>query len=78
MRKATDCLVYRVWPECCFHPAIWIQDVFVDVHEDAEQIVQWRISHESSYREFLATLLSPEKLFEKQAEPSLVATTTCQ
>jgi len=64
MREALYSSVCRVWDQCAMHPSISAPDVTVEIYEDAERQDQWRISHESSYKQYVESLLPISSLFQ--------------
>ena len=46
------------------HPSISAPDVTVEIYEDAERQDQWRISHESLYKQYVESLLPISSLFQ--------------
>lgn len=49
MREALYSSIRQVWDHCIRHPSITAADVIVEIYEDAQRSLQWRISHESLY-----------------------------
>ncbi len=56
MPEALHSSVCRVWDQCAMHPSISAPDVTVKIYEDAERQDQWRISHESLYKQAYYTV----------------------
>ena len=57
MREAVYSLIREVWGQCSMHPSITAPDGTVEIYEDAQQQHQWRITHESLYNQYTASLL---------------------
>ena len=57
MREALYSLIRGVWDQCICHPSVTAPDITVEIYEDAEQQIQWRVSHESLYNQYVELLL---------------------
>ncbi len=55
-----------VWDQCAMHPSISAPDVTIEIYEDAERKDQWRISHESLYKQYVESLLPVSSLFQRR------------
>ena len=64
MREALYKSIREVWDQCIQHPSITAPDVTVEIYQDAYQQHQWRISHESSYNQYVESLLPMSDLFQ--------------
>ena len=58
MRETINSLVARVWQACASHPSVRLPDVVVRIHEDVGVKLAWSISHESTFQEYLSSLMS--------------------
>ncbi|PNP51217.1 hypothetical protein THARTR1_08121 [Trichoderma harzianum] len=58
MRQGIYELISHVWPLCASNPSIRLPDVIVHIQQDDDGQTTFRISHESAFREYLASLLS--------------------
>ncbi|KAL8713168.1 MAG: hypothetical protein Q9220_002689 [cf. Caloplaca sp. 1 TL-2023] len=56
MREAIYSSIRGVWGQCTKHPSIAAADVTVEIYEDMNGRKRWRISHESSYDEYVESL----------------------
>ncbi len=63
MREALYSSIRGVWDQCIGHPSVTAPDVTVEIYEDAERQNQWRISHESLYKQYVESLLSVSNIF---------------
>ncbi|KAI4170646.1 MAG: hypothetical protein LQ348_007076 [Seirophora lacunosa] len=63
MREALWSSIREVWNQCTRHPSITAADITVEIYEDAQGQYQWRISHESLYNQYTASLLPVRSLF---------------
>ncbi len=66
MREALYSSICRVWDQCAMHPSISASNVTVEIYEDAERQDQWRISHESLYKQYVESLLPISSLFQSE------------
>ncbi|KAL6689959.1 putative serine/threonine protein kinase, variant 1 [Trichoderma pleuroticola] len=57
MRQGIYDLISHVWPLCASNPSIRLPDVIVHIQQDDDGQTTFRISHESAFREYLASLL---------------------
>ncbi|KAL6796390.1 putative serine/threonine protein kinase, variant 1 [Trichoderma sp. SZMC 28013] len=57
MRQGIYDLISHVWPLCASNPSICLPDVIVYIQQDDYGETTFRISHESVFREYLASLL---------------------
>ncbi|KAL8983335.1 MAG: hypothetical protein Q9205_002399 [Flavoplaca limonia] len=64
MREELYSSVRQVWDHCIRHPSITAADVIVEIYEDAQRSLQWRICHESLYSQYTASLLPINKLYQ--------------
>ncbi len=55
-----------VWDQCAMHSSISTSNVTVEIYEDAERQNQWRILHESLYKQYVESLLSISSLFQSE------------
>lgn len=63
MREALYSSIRGMWNQCIGHPSVTAPDVTVEIYEDAERQSQWRITHESSYNQYVESLLPVSDLF---------------
>ncbi|CAD6591756.1 MAG: hypothetical protein ASARMPREDX12_005406 [Alectoria sarmentosa] len=63
MREELYSSIRQVWDQCIVHPFITAPDVTVEIYEDAQGYVQWRICHESLYNQYEDLLLPLCTLF---------------
>ena len=66
MRKEVSASIRRVWQRCRMHPSIAAPDVVVEIYECVKGSVQWRLSHESLYKDYEETLLPISGLFQSE------------
>ena len=64
MREALYSSIRRVWDQCVMHPSITAPDVTIEIYEDTERQIQWRISHESLHKHYVESLLPVSNLFQ--------------
>ena len=64
MREALYLSIREVWDQCIQHPSVTAPDVTVEIYEDEYRQHQWRISHESSYNQYVESLLPMSDLFQ--------------
>ncbi|KAL7953108.1 putative serine/threonine protein kinase, variant 1 [Trichoderma compactum] len=57
MRQGIYDLISHVWPLCAANPSIRLPDVIVHIQQDDHGETTFRISHESAFRKYLASLL---------------------
>lgn len=67
MRRAIHSLIRHVWPRCVAVPSVRSLDVVVDIYEDSEQRVQWRVCHEGIFTHYLESLLPLSELVTGRA-----------
>jgi hypothetical protein len=73
MREAIWSSVRKAWPECTLYPSISAVDVVAEIYEDAEQHDQWRVSHESSYKIYIGSLIPIDTLLaDKETRPKII------
>ena len=65
MREAVSQSVSEVWDECSIHPSVKMPDVVVEIYEDTEHLLQWRISHLGVYKNYATQLLPLDGLIGK-------------
>ncbi|KAL8724400.1 MAG: hypothetical protein Q9166_007971 [cf. Caloplaca sp. 2 TL-2023] len=58
MREALYSSIREVWVQCSRHPSVTAPDITVQIYQDAQRHIQWRISHESLYNQYVASLSS--------------------
>lgn len=63
MRKAIRSLIQQAWPQCITDPSIRLQDVVIDIYEDSKQQVQYFVCHESTFTQYIDSLLLLSGLF---------------
>ncbi|KAL8952164.1 MAG: hypothetical protein Q9222_001902 [Ikaeria aurantiellina] len=66
MREAIFALVRSVWDQCIQYPSIGAPDVTVEIYEDVREQIQWRISHDSLYDVYVASLTPLSHLFQDE------------
>ena len=60
MRQVLHASIVQIWRDCASHPSIRLPDVVVQIGEKSGGMIVWRISHESSYREYVECLMPSE------------------
>jgi hypothetical protein len=68
MREAVWSSIRQVWPQCILEPDIAAQDVTVEIYEDGEQHIQWRLHHESSYEQYVKSLLPMSQILKEEKQ----------
>ena len=63
MREALYSSIREIWDQCIEHSSVTTSNVTVEIYEDAERQNQWRISHESLYKQYVKSLLSVSNIF---------------
>ena len=63
MREALYSSIRGMWVQCTRHLSVTTPDVIVEIYEDAERQIKWRISHESLYNQYVESLLPVSNLF---------------
>lgn len=72
MREALYSSIRKVWPQCTLHPFIAAVDVTVEIYEDTEGQDQWCVSHESTYKLYIKSLLPMDCLVAyEEAKPTV-------
>ncbi len=66
MREALYFSICRVWNQCAMHSSISTLNVTVEIYKNAERQNQWRILHESLYKQYVESLLSISSLFQSE------------
>ena len=70
MRAALYSSIRRVWKQCAAYLSVTTVDVTVEILEDSTGQSQWRIFHESSYLQYVESLLPIDSLLQgKQPQP---------
>ena len=70
MREAVSQSVTKVWNECSIHLSIKMPDVVVEIYEDTEHLIQWRICHLGVYKNFATQLLPLDSVIGKDEAAS--------
>ncbi len=60
MRQVLYASIAQIWRDCASHPLIRLPDVVVQLREKSDGTIVWRVSHESSYREYVESLMPSE------------------
>ena len=60
MRQVLHASIVQIWWHCALHPSIRLPDVVVQIGEKSDGTIVWKISHESSYREYAESLMPCE------------------
>lgn len=76
MRKAIRSSIQQVWPQCMTDPSIRLQDVVVDVYEDAKQQFRWRVCREDSFIQYIGSLWPVSRLLSGEPTTASVETKT--
>ena len=66
MCEAVWSSIARVWESCSYHPSIASPDVVVEIYEDKEGRLQWRLSHLSVYEDYLELLLPLDRVLYEE------------
>lgn len=75
MREAIYSSIRRAWKRCAAYPSVTAPDVTVEIYEDSTGQSQWRICHESSYLQYVESLLPIDSLFQgKLPQPQAYTT----
>ena len=64
MFEAVYSTIRQVWGQCASHSAISARDVVSEIFEDSTGNLQWRISHEGSYWQYVESLLPAEVFYQ--------------
>ena len=76
MRRVLYASIAQIWRECASHPSIRLPDVVVQVGGKSDGgTIGWRVSHESSYREYVESLM-PSQLVHSSLVPDSRPTRT--
>ena len=62
MRWMVRSAITYAWAGCSNHPSVRLPDVVIDITGEDLTLIKWRVSHESSYWEYLAALLTTTSL----------------
>lgn len=63
MREALYSSIREIWNQCIEHSSVTTLNITVEIYENAERQNQWRISHESLYKQYVKSLLSVSNIF---------------
>lgn len=75
MRQVLYASIAQIWRDCASHPLIRLPDVVVQLREKSDGTIVWRVSHESSYREYVESLM-PSELVHSSLVPDSRPTRT--
>ncbi|MCJ1460776.1 hypothetical protein MMC28_011158 [Mycoblastus sanguinarius] len=68
MRQAVWASIDRVWQRCAKHYAIKDPDIMVEIYEDPQSQLRWRLTHEDSYEQYLNLLLPTDQLLSDSGD----------